>query len=439
MIPVIAAPSTPPSQPGVPAETNAPHQSASSSGISSKAKSEGQSTFSAMLTMLRSGTRPSASGSAATDSTDTVPNAPATVPAKAPSLDRADGKTRTSGSFTANPNAAIAANMLQTSVKAPPTPSKADWTTSANAIVPTQASSLPQLGIAHAGDSTAVPAPSTEAATSMAQTAPKQAAEDTHSAFQPANLAAPNAAAEATHSVFQPANLGPSNSAGTLAPTEKQVSDTLPAPPTPTPLAPVQVNEQPALPSLPTIAPTADAPAHENDSEPTAAKASATAAGTSANVVESPRLEQVAQTAPANPAPPLAHQIHDQIANQMDQLRQMGRVEMQLNLHPPELGRVQLHLTLEDGQLNVRMLVQDESAKRLIDQQLEPLRVRFSEMGVSVGQFDVRRDGNSAHPEQQQPAEPSAQALQADSRTGPRLQKPYAKVGNADALVDLIA
>ena len=139
------------------------------------------------------------------------------------------------------------------------------------------------------------------------------------------------------------------------------------------------------------------------------------------------------------PVLPVADQIHEQVTSHLDQLRQTGRVEMQLELHPPELGRVQLHLTLEDGHLNVRMTVQDENAKRLIDQQAEPLRVRFAEMGVSVGQFDVRRDGNSPNPEQQSAAEPSVKALQAVKTGTGRLQKSYAKVAKSDASVDVIA
>ena len=53
--------------------------------------------------------------------------------------------------------------------------------------------------------------------------------------------------------------------------------------------------------------------------------------------------------------------------------------------------------------MNVRMIVQDDAAKCLLEQQQEPLRVRFQEMGVSVGQFDVavtvRRTSSTApHP-----------------------------------------
>ena len=161
--------------------------------------------------------------------------------------------------------------------------------------------------------------------------------------------------------------------------------------------------------------------------------------GANSNAVQAPAAQQVAPVTAVKPTPALGDQIQNQVAGHMDQLRQSGRVEMQLELQPPELGRVQLHLTLEDGRLNVRMVVQDENAKQMINQQLEPLRVRFSEMGVSVGQFDVRRDGSSPNPERQPPAEPSAQTLQADKARAGRLQKTYAKVANSSASVDVIA
>ncbi len=174
---------------------------------------------------------------------------------------------------------------------------------------------------------------------------------------------------------------------------------------------------------------------HDRDQLPTKdAEASALA-----NVVAGPHVNPPAGAATANSAASLPAQIHDQISGRLDQVQQGGRVDAQFNLHPPELGRVQLHLTLEDGHLNVRMVVQDDNAKRLIDQQAEPLRVRFAEMGVSVGQFDVRRDGGSANQEQQQPTAPSAQTLQPSGAATSGRQKSYAKVANSAALVDLIA
>lgn len=141
--------------------------------------------------------------------------------------------------------------------------------------------------------------------------------------------------------------------------------------------------------------------------------------------------------APA-PPPPLDAQIHVAVTDRLDQLQQGGRIEAQLNLHPPELGRVQLHVAMEDGRVNIRMVVQNENARQALGEQSEPLRVRFAQMGVGVGQFDVRREGQSGQGERYS-AEPSAQAQQSANPqpSGPR--NSYSRVANPDALVDLIA
>jgi flagellar hook-length control protein FliK len=157
-----------------------------------------------------------------------------------------------------------------------------------------------------------------------------------------------------------------------------------------------------------------------------------------ASGAERPRLDAIAHSEPVQGAPSPAEQVQNQVAVHLDQLRQMGHAEVQLDLHPPELGRVQLHLTMDDGHVNVHMIVQDEGVKRMMDQQLEPLRVRFSEMGVSVGQFDVRRDGGSPNQNQQASSEPSLQAIQTDKNGALRPRKPYAQVADPLALVDVI-
>ncbi len=149
---------------------------------------------------------------------------------------------------------------------------------------------------------------------------------------------------------------------------------------------------------------------------------------------------------PAAEAPPhqtaqspllVADQISQQISAHLDQLRHLGRIEIQFDLHPPELGRVQLHLTLEDGRVNVHMLVPNDTVKRLMDVQLTPWRAKFADMGVSVGQFDVRRDGGSTNP--QRTPERSLQPIQPVRRSPAPVQRIYASFGNADSSVDVMA
>lgn len=98
-----------------------------------------------------------------------------------------------------------------------------------------------------------------------------------------------------------------------------------------------------------------------------------------------------------------------------------------------------MHLTLDDDRINVRMVVQDENAKRVLDQQLEPLRVRFNEMGVQLGQLDVRRDGSDRSREEMselaasRPAAPTAKPERA------RLLLNYGPADGSVGRVDVFA
>jgi flagellar hook-length control protein FliK len=147
---------------------------------------------------------------------------------------------------------------------------------------------------------------------------------------------------------------------------------------------------------------------------------------------------------PATPVPALLDQIHGAISTFFEQARpvgpgSLGPVEARFDLHPPELGRVHFHLTMEDSRLNIHMVVCSDAAKRLLDLQQEPWRARFSEIGVRVGQFDVRRDGDSPKHKQTSVPEPCAQALQSDASKTAGLRKVYAPLAKRNALVDVLA
>jgi hypothetical protein len=149
-------------------------------------------------------------------------------------------------------------------------------------------------------------------------------------------------------------------------------------------------------------------------------------------------LQKSAASEPVSPAN-IAESLRERIAEQLPTLRETGRAEVQMNLHPPELGRIQIHLTMHDGNMSVQMTVQDDTVKRLLDQQLEPLRVRLNELGVGIGQFDIRRDGGSANPQfEQDPEDAAAQAL-IRRRQGAPFAKIYSSAAPATSLLDVFA
>jgi flagellar hook-length control protein FliK len=164
--------------------------------------------------------------------------------------------------------------------------------------------------------------------------------------------------------------------------------------------------------------------------EPTARTVFGSAGG-AAVVRETETVRPVEDSRPAT-AP--ADQVRQHVEAHLARLRESGRIEVQMILHPPELGHVKLHLALDDGQLSVRFLVHNDNARATLDQQLDPMRARFSEMGFSLGQFDVRREGTSSG--WQTPLD--AETIPGIAPTAPRENR-VAESTPSSAIVDVLA
>jgi flagellar hook-length control protein FliK len=102
-----------------------------------------------------------------------------------------------------------------------------------------------------------------------------------------------------------------------------------------------------------------------------------------------------------------ANGIADAIAGKLDEAKANGRVDLHLQLDPPDLGKVRIQVTATDRQMSIRMVVQDDAARQTIQAQADTLRERLGNLGVSLGSMDVRQEGGSANP--RQPADQSAQ------------------------------
>ena len=105
--------------------------------------------------------------------------------------------------------------------------------------------------------------------------------------------------------------------------------------------------------------------------------------------------------------PVTANGIADAIAGKLDEAKANGRVDLHLQLDPPELGKVRIQVTATDRQMSLRVVVQDDAARQTIQAQAGTLRERLGNLGVSLGRLDVRQDGGSANP--RQPADQSGQ------------------------------
>jgi flagellar hook-length control protein FliK len=130
----------------------------------------------------------------------------------------------------------------------------------------------------------------------------------------------------------------------------------------------------------------------------------------------------IARTAPAanlapnvsvvpHPTAPAVRNLQiltDGIGTNLDGLQQTGHAVLHLDLSPPELGRVRVQLTAHGSEINVRLTVQSDAARHAVVSQVEALRDRLGELGVILGQFDVRHEAGGSPFQQQSHAQDSA-------------------------------
>jgi flagellar hook-length control protein FliK len=101
--------------------------------------------------------------------------------------------------------------------------------------------------------------------------------------------------------------------------------------------------------------------------------------------------------APSTPASPANVEIAQQVSSALLSLRGRadGSYRMRLELKPPELGRVELHVELRDGVLSVHMRAEQAHAAEVLHQELGRLREQLANEGVQTGELTV--DGRAAH------------------------------------------
>jgi flagellar hook-length control protein FliK len=114
----------------------------------------------------------------------------------------------------------------------------------------------------------------------------------------------------------------------------------------------------------------------------------------------------------------IADQIKAAVLAEGDSLRRPGRTEIHVQLDPPDLGRVRLHLTTSDERVSGRLVVEAEAVRALIESRLPELRQRLEAAGIELGRFDVARDGTGQSGAGQDPQTPNAPRLPAGWRQG---------------------
>jgi flagellar hook-length control protein FliK len=84
----------------------------------------------------------------------------------------------------------------------------------------------------------------------------------------------------------------------------------------------------------------------------------------------------------------VANLVRD-IADQAGVLASQGKSEFQIQLRPDTLGRLNIRMTLEGGEVTVQMRAESAQAKSAIESGLGQLKQSFQEQGIRVDRFEV--------------------------------------------------
>jgi flagellar hook-length control protein FliK len=143
----------------------------------------------------------------------------------------------------------------------------------------------------------------------------------------------------------------------------------------------------------------APASANHAESQPQTSAAPSPAPGTSVTTtLPAPTVAPASQTSPSPAATtvPVAEQLTRAFVAQAEVVQREGRTNFHLRLDPPQLGSVQIHLTATEHTVSARIVVAQEGTRQLLEGQAHHLRQGLAEAGLSLGSFDVTRDGGGS-------------------------------------------
>ena len=155
------------------------------------------------------------------------------------------------------------------------------------------------------------------------------------------------------------------------------------------------------------------------------------------------QARQAAQ-APQRPAPAWQNQstIFQQVQEKLQLGIKQGGGKVDMTLHPESLGRVQVHIRVEDGVMKTVLVADDAAVRDVLLNQQNDLKASLAQHGVKVGEFSVllSNDGqggawNSDNPSGSTRGEGSQSETEVQSEAAEAIPR---RSVNPDAIVDLV-
>jgi len=128
--------------------------------------------------------------------------------------------------------------------------------------------------------------------------------------------------------------------------------------------------------------------------------------------------------------PGAAQQLKDRVMVQIQQKLQTAEVQ----LHPEELGSIQIKMNLQQDQLSVQFVVQQQAAKEALEQQMPKLRDLLEQQGIALTEGQVEQRQSGAQQDQRQARSGPSGSDDADLATVQTVQ-----VRVSDRMVDFYA
>jgi flagellar hook-length control protein FliK len=91
----------------------------------------------------------------------------------------------------------------------------------------------------------------------------------------------------------------------------------------------------------------------------------------------------------------LAHHLESMVMQRLDQPESTDKSSVVLRLDPPELGRVNVHMSVTNDVVSIRMVTTDDAARQVIERQLSQLQQSLTDKGIAFQDFQVQTGGGS--------------------------------------------
>lgn len=128
--------------------------------------------------------------------------------------------------------------------------------------------------------------------------------------------------------------------------------------------------------------------------------------------------------------PAAAQQLKDRVMVQIQHKLQTAEVQ----LHPEDLGSMQIKLNLQQDQLSVQFVVQQGAAKEALEQQMPKLRELLEQQGIALTEGQVEQRQSGGQQEQRQARSGSSGGSEADLAAAQTVQ-----IKVSDRMVDFYA